>query len=510
MKIHSLNTIRIRGILAAGCLLFGWQALKGQSPIALEAILTGRDDEGADVRLGSPVSVSGDTLAIPGGGGVIAFLRQGHSWSQQAILSPFSGEPDDSFGWSLAISGDTIVVTAPFEDSNATGVNGNRQDNSATDSGAAYVFERTGTAWSEVAYLKASIPRPNLNFGGTYSGGTGNSVAISGDTIVVGAALDSTRGSGAGAAYVFVRGQTGWTQQAILYASNAGSGDRFGGTVAVSGDTIVAGAQYESSAATGVNGNQFSNSAQFAGAAYVFVRNGTTWTQQAYLKASNTEIYDYFGSAVAISGDTIAIGAIGDDSASSGVNGSQGNFNNDGVFNSGAVYVFGRSGTSWAQRAYLKSDSPGRGDQFGSDVATTGDAVICGTYPVGGQWNAHVFARQGNGWTHLARLDRANSGSPDLLTWSVAASGNTVAVTNSVFTGLPPPAPPPLTINSASPGIRLSWPLSAAAWLLESSESLHPASAWTAIPPPYEIDATGYFFLAPATSGRQFFRLRKP
>jgi hypothetical protein len=143
-------------------------------------------------------------------------------------------------------------------------------------------------------------------------------------------------------------------------------------------------------------------------------------------------------------------------------------------------------------------------------VATTGDAVICGTYPVGGQWKAHVFARQVTGWTHLARLDRANSGSPDLLTWSVAASGNTVAVTNSVFTGLPQPAPPPLTINSASPGIRLSWPLSAAAWLLESSESLHSASAWTAIPPPYEIDAIGYFFLAPATSGRQFFRLRKP
>lgn len=508
MKIHSLNNIRIRALLVSICLLPGGQALKGQSPIALQSILTGEDAGGADVPLGSPVSLSGDTLVIPGGGGGMVFVRQGSLWSQQALLTPTSGEPGDAFGWSLAIAGDTIVVTAPLEDSNATGVNGDQHDNSATDSGAAYVFERTGTVWSEVAYLKPPVSRSNLQFGGQMN--TGVAVAISENTIVVGAARDSTRGGFAGAAYVFVRGQAGWTQQATLYASNAGSNDRFGDTVAISGNTIVVGAQYESSNATGVNGNQSSNSAQFAGAAYVFVRNGTTWTQQAYLKASNTNTYDYFATAVAISGDTIAVGAGGEDSASPGVNGSQGNFNNEDVFNAGAVYVFTRAGTSWSQQAYLKSDSPRRADQFGSDVATTGDAVISGTYPLGGEWKAHVFTRQGTTWSHLARLDRNTSGSPGLITWGVSASGNSMAVTNSVFTGVPLPVPPPLMIDITGLDVRLSWPLTAASWLLESSESLNPVAGWTAIPPPYQSDAAGYLFLAPATSGSQFFRLQRP
>ena len=132
----------------------------------------------------------------------------------------------------MAVSGDTVVVGAHREDSNATGVNGNQSDNSAVDAGAAYVFVRSGTTWSQQAYLKAS---------------------------------------------------------------NTGAGDCFGCSVAVSGDTVVVGALGEDSNATGVNGNQSDNSAADAGAAYVFVRSGTTWSQQAYLKASNTGAGDLFG-----------------------------------------------------------------------------------------------------------------------------------------------------------------------------------------------------------------------
>src|SRR5262249_18331914 len=156
---------------------------------------------------------------------------------------------------------------------------------------------------------------------------------VSDDTVVVGAGLEASVATGvngnpadnsapsAGAAYVFVRSGTVWSQQAYLKASNTGAVDNFGISVAVSGDTVVMGAPGESSGATGVNGNQADNSAPSAGAAYVFVRTGTVWSQQAYLKASNTGTGDQFGSSVAVSGDTVVVGANGEDSAATGVNG---------------------------------------------------------------------------------------------------------------------------------------------------------------------------------------------
>ena len=141
----------------------------------------------------------------------------------------------------------------------------------------------------------------------------------------------------AGAAYVFVRNGTTWTQQAYLKASNTEAFDRFGIRAAISGDTAVIGAIGEDSAATGINGNQSDNSATDAGAAYVFVRSGSTWTQQAYLKASNAGAFDDFGYSVAISGDTAVIGAWEESSAATGVNGNQ---SNNSAGGSGAAYVF--------------------------------------------------------------------------------------------------------------------------------------------------------------------------
>src|SRR5258708_6053667 len=126
-----------------------------------------------------------------------------------------------------------------------------------------------------------------------------------------------------GAAYVFVRSGTNWKQQAYLKASNTGVGDNFGYSVAASGDTVVVGARVESSNATGVNGNQNDNSAASSGAAYVFVRSGTNWNQQAYLKASNTGLGDFFGWSAALSGDTIALGAYTESSSATGINGNQ-------------------------------------------------------------------------------------------------------------------------------------------------------------------------------------------
>jgi len=262
--------------------------------------------------------------------------------AQQAYVKASNTGNSDAFGYSVSVSGDTVVIGANGEDSNATGVNGDESDNSASESGAAYVFVRSGTNWSQQAYLKASNADPGDYFG--------YSVAVSGDTVVVGAIWEDSNaidGPGdnnafdAGAAYVFVRSGTNWSQQAYLKASNAGVSDvfpdYFGYSVAVSGDTIVVGAIGEDSMATGVNGNQTNNFAGNSGAAYVFVRTGTSWSQQAYLKASNTGGDDWFGNAVAVSGGTVLVGALQEDSSATGVNGDgSDNYTPD----SGAAYIF--------------------------------------------------------------------------------------------------------------------------------------------------------------------------
>ena len=181
--------------------------------------------------------------------------------------------------------------------------------------------------------------------------------------------------SNAGAAYVFVRNAGVWSQQAYLKASNTEADDRFGFLVAVSGVTVVVGAQLEDSSATGVNGDQTNNGASFAGAAYVFVRAGGVWAQQAYLKASNTGAGDEFGFSVAVSGDTVVVGARLEDSNASGVNGDP---TNNAVNAAGAAYVFVRSAGNWSQQAYLKASNTGANDFFGYSVAVSDGTVVVG------------------------------------------------------------------------------------------------------------------------------------
>ncbi|MGI8603981.1 MAG: FG-GAP repeat protein [Verrucomicrobiales bacterium] len=208
--------------------------------------------------------------------------------TQAAYLKASNTAISDGFGTSVAISGDTVVVGAPHEDSSATGVNGVQGNNSASSAGAAYVFVRTGTTWTQQAYLKASNTAAEQRFG--------FSVAVSGDTIVVGS-------DGAGA-HVFVRSGTTWTHQAYLNVSG-----RVFSSVAISNQTILVGAPNDSSSATGVNGNQNNTGAAYSGGAFIYVRSGTIWTQQAYLKASNTGSSDAFGTSVAMAGETVVIGA---------------------------------------------------------------------------------------------------------------------------------------------------------------------------------------------------------
>jgi len=297
------------------------------------------------------------------------------SYEFPRYLKASNTDAEDLFGYRMAADGDTLVVSAYFEDSAATGIDGDQDDNSASSSGSAYVFVRdTSGNWTQQAYLKASNT-------GT-SDQLGFSVAISGDTIVVGAPKEDSGATGvngdqeagpifsSGAAYVFVRSGTTWTQQAYLKASNTDSGDNFGISVAIDQDTIVVGADAEDSFATGVNGNQFDDTVTNAGAAYVFVRSGTTWSQQAYLKASNTEENDRFGEAVAVHGDRIAVAAKFEDSNATGIDGNQlTNIAED----SGAVYVFERSSTTWTQDGYIKASNTDEGDSYGASLGIFGE-----------------------------------------------------------------------------------------------------------------------------------------
>jgi len=431
---------------------FGWAVAVSGDTMVIGA--WGEQSLAAGVN-GAQSSNNGDIV-----GAAYVFVRSEGNWVQQAYLKASNPGNVDNFGFAVAISGDRIVVGAPNERSNATGVNGNQADNSLSYAGAAYIFGRQGTTWVQEAYLKASNTDAEDQFG--------RAVAISGDTVVIGAHVESGFSSGVngaegnnllfyatGAAYVFVRDSetVSWSQQAYLKASNNDAcciderKDIFGHSVAISGDTIVVGAAWEDSSAVGVNGDQNNNDTEDSGAAYVFVREGTTWTQQAYLKASNTGFGDGFGWAVAVSGDTIAVGAPFERGGATGVNGDD----NDNVYGAGAAYIFVRQGTTWSQQAYLKSSKhfslgPGSGvfDLFGYEIDLSGDTVVVSDQGetsdatgINGEMNngkmiasgaAYVFVRHGTNWSTQAFLKASNTQASTEFGRAVAVSGETVVV----------------------------------------------------------------------------------
>jgi hypothetical protein len=363
-------------------------------------------------------------------------------------------------------------------------------------SGCAAPLVAQSASVRQVAYLKASNPTMYAHFGegGALPGHTGNTVSISADgsTIAVGAPHEASAATGingnqkdesasnAGAVYVYARSGSGWTQQAYVKASNTGSGDYFGSSVDLSadGNTMAVAAHWEASAATGINGNQADNSIPQAGAVYIFTRSGDRWTQQAYIKASNTGEKqsgegetlvgggdgDQFGFSLSLSadGNTLAVGAVGEDSTAAGINGNQ---SDNSAVSAGAVYVFRRTGSSWAQQAYIKPQTPANlaaGDLFGFSLGLSadGNTLAVGVYdeaggsrgvngPVdnmrGGSGAAYVFTRSGASWAQQAYLKTSISEGGD--SWGVSLSlsddGNTLALgsvdEDCTATGVNPP-----------------------------------------------------------------------
>ena len=380
-------------------------------------------------------SADGNTLAVGAmgkdsqSGAVYVFTRQGSSWSQKALIKAPDAASGDYFGSALALSADgtTLAVGAYLEDSLSVGINGSRGSISENNSnrGAVYVFTRSTDAWTEQAYVKSSGTRSAEYFGkavalsgngntlvvgaigertggmdagagyvftrsaGTWSQQTvlkpatalpgahfGAAVTINSDgsTLAVGAPDEYNGSDVGGSVYVFVRGAGTWSQLPALKASNTAAFDAFGSAVALSGDgsRLAIGAHEEKSAATGVNGNQADRSASSAGAAYVFTHGASAWSQQAYLKASNTTTNDAFGSALAFStdGNTLVVGATGESSAATGVGGNQADKT---ASNAGAAYVFISNNSAWSQQNYVKASKVSANDAFGSSVALSGD-----------------------------------------------------------------------------------------------------------------------------------------
>jgi hypothetical protein len=255
--------------------------------------LTAADGATGD-SFGISVDISGETVVVGsyiddvGGnqnqGSAYVFVRVGAVWSQQQKLLAGDGAAFDLFGTSVAISGETVVISAPAD---RVGVN--------SFQGSSYVFVRAGAVWSQQQKLTAADGAANDNFG--------QSVAISGETVVVGANLGNVgANANQGSAYVFVRVGMVWSQQQKLIAADGAADDHFGNAVTISGETVVVGANL---ANVGANANQ--------GSAYVFGRVGAVWSQQQKLTATDGAAGDQFGSSVAISGETVVVGARADD-----------------------------------------------------------------------------------------------------------------------------------------------------------------------------------------------------
>ncbi len=350
----------------------------------------------------------------------------------------------------------------------------------------------------QIAYIKASNTEAYDHFacGGGNQGHTGNSIALSGDgsTMAVGAPFESGGAAGingnqrdnsmyaAGAVYLYVRQGDSWVQQAYVKASNPGQSDHFGSSVALSrdGSTLAVAAHWEASAATGINGNQSDNSIPQAGAVYVFTRTGTTWTQQAYVKASNTGRPgkggddvgdgDQFGYAMALSGDgnTLAAGAITEDGGAMQIDGNQ---HDDSATSAGAVYVYARTGTTWAQQAYVKTSHMGAGDLLGFALALSfdGNTLAATAFDEDGAGKGfnpahdnasinsgalYIFTRQTGTWSQQAYLKGSRNETSDGFGFAVGLSddGNTVAVGAGDEACLTPGVDPPGCMDDAPPG----------------------------------------------------------
>lgn len=315
------------------------------------------------VGFGGAVAISDDT-AIVGtmgrsdtAGTAYVFVREGDLWSQQQRLTASDGRTRDWFGWSVAISGDTAIVGATQPPTAPFGL--------GSGPGAAYVFVRRRGEWTEQQKLAASDPGSQF----------GAAVSISGDTAIVGQSCDDYGCPDTSAAYVFARTNAMWTEEGKLIAPGGERCPVYGRSVSVAGDTTIVGAAWDL-----CDPAEVTDIEDLRGWAYVFVRNDGAWSFQD--KFTPSDEGTTFGVSVSIADDVALVGALQADPV------------DDGGTASGAAYLFKRKGSSWTQWQKLTASDRASGDQFGSSVSVAGDTAIVGTDPFEGDGSAYVFAAQ--------------------------------------------------------------------------------------------------------------------
>jgi hypothetical protein len=369
----------------------------------------------------------------------------------EAYLKAKNGRENDHFGVSVAVSEGTLAVGAPLEDGRGLGVDGDATTTTVDgNTGAVYVFVRGHDGWQQQGYLKPANPATGSGFGTT--------LALQGDTLVVGAPAEGSRASGvdgnmsdpcrdpssadsvnehcpapSGAAYVFQRRFGHWAQSAYLKASDSQPAASFGAALALSESTLVVGAPNHSiSGAKAINAS---------GAAYVFERGAGGWFQSALLQAAHPDDYDYFGTAVATRGDIVVVGAPGESSSATTVDGDD---TNNGVGHSGAAYIFKRDHQGYKQTTYLKPTNTRADAAFGSSVALDDATVAVGApgesssgrgvdsrkndadAPYSGA--VYVFAAAGETYEQAAYLKASNADAGDVFGSSLAFDGGVLAV----------------------------------------------------------------------------------
>ncbi len=337
---------------------------------------------------GRSVGVSGNRIAIGAdladvltvdNGAVYVVVRAAVGFEQEAKIVAFDGATKDQFGASVAISGDTLVAGAPGADA------------PELNSGAAYVYVRTNGLWTLQQKLTATSGGAQDAFG--------TSVALDGNTLVVGAQTHDGGVADAGAAYVFVRNNGAWTVQQKLVASDRAASDYFGAAVAVSGQTVLVGAPHADPKGPS------------SGASYAFVRTGTTWSQQQKLVPSGTAAGDRLGCAVALSGERALIGAELDDDLGK---------------DSGAAFVFARNGTVWSLDQKLLATDGAPGDRLGGSVAIGQDRAIVGAAfdddKGSNSGGAYTFERKASGWTAGPKVVPSDGYSNDNFGFAVGAT----------------------------------------------------------------------------------------
>lgn len=346
--------------------------------------------DGSRVIVGSPYKVT----TVSNQGAAYVFSRTGGAWAQEAKLIASDPAVSDLFGQNVSISGDGTRVSVGAY--NKTG--------SVANQGAVYVYLRTGTSWAQEQKLIAGDPVANDQFGYT------TSLSLDGSRVAISARTKTgTAGTLQGAVYVFLRTAVTWAQEAKLVQSDPASGDYFGFSLVMSSDStrLIAGTLYK----TGTAGaNQ--------GAAYIYLRTGTSWAQEQKLLASDPAANDYFGYAVTMSSDglRVGIGAYGKTGTAS---------------TQGAVYIFLRTGTTWALEQKLLAADPAAGDYFGFSVSMTADGsrLAIGAYQkigtVAPQGAMYTFNRSGVTWSQASKVVSSDPVASEYFGWCVcfAADG---------------------------------------------------------------------------------------